>query len=356
MSQINRTKVASAGPTSAKGATATGMLQLLHRLETVGIQPSFARKTLPNWWDDEIATTPSGLQQAQLYLARAFNLDIVSLANPDALPAFSSENKKYKLAKNVKLSDVAISAHYATAMAKLALRGMPTEQKAVPKKATSLRDMCLRTNHCVDFEWLLDWCLDAGIPVLGIDKLPGRKMTGLVVRDDGRYAIVLSRKGHPSEMLFWLAHELGHIALGHLSSDGFVAEVTIGSNLSMPVEISGGDSPIHDADDEVAADLFAIRLLNGKDAAYGAGNRYLNAKTLAGAATALGKQEHIDPGHIILNFGHQTRKYPLAKMALNHLSVSEDGRALINRKLFDTLPTDFLSEDQQNLLADACTI
>jgi Zn-dependent peptidase ImmA (M78 family) len=104
-------------------------------------------------------------------------------------------------------------------MAKLALIGFATDQATVPKDPIASRVAILKKHPCVSLSALLSWCADAYIPVLHIHKLPGKKMTGLVVREDGRFAIVLSRKGTPAELLFHLAHELGHIARGHLSEN-----------------------------------------------------------------------------------------------------------------------------------------
>lgn len=68
--------------------------QLLARLNRVGISTPVARKSLPSWWDDEIALIPSGLQQAQMYMARAFNISLASLADPKAAVIFLASDKQ----------------------------------------------------------------------------------------------------------------------------------------------------------------------------------------------------------------------------------------------------------------------
>lgn len=67
---------------------------LFARLNEAGIATSVARKSLPSWWDDDIALIPSGLQQAQMYLARAFNISLASLADPNATVIFLATAKK----------------------------------------------------------------------------------------------------------------------------------------------------------------------------------------------------------------------------------------------------------------------
>jgi hypothetical protein len=42
------------------------MKRLYSKLKTVGYNPKYINSLLPDWWDDEIAETPAGLQQASL--------------------------------------------------------------------------------------------------------------------------------------------------------------------------------------------------------------------------------------------------------------------------------------------------
>ena len=310
---------------------------LYARLGAAGIAAAFARKVLPAWWDNAVAHTPSGLQQAQMYFARAFNIDLASLAQPSAPLAFLGAERKFKLSKNVAEQDVFTSAHFATAMAKVALTGCAKLQITVPPDPIALRTELLKTNDCVHLAALLAWCAKAGIPVLHIDKLPGKKMTGLVVRENDRFAIVLSKKGTPSHHVFHLAHELGHIALGHLQGNGFVADESIG----------GADNL--DAD-EKEADAYAIRLLNGRDAAYRASSALRSGKQLHRAALAVSKQEKIDVGHIILNYGFAQKNMGMAAMALRCIPGEADGAKVINDALFKAVNKDALSEDQLDLL------
>ena len=310
---------------------------LYARLNAAGIGTGFARKALPAWWDNAVAREPSGLQQAQMYFARAFNIDLASLARPKGALQFLVGERKFKLSKNVAEQDVSTSAHFATAMAKVALKGFDKAQTTVPADPIALRTELLKHHSCVSLAALLAWCAAAGIPVLHIDKLPGKKMTGLVVREDNRFAIVLSKKGTPSHHVFHLAHELGHIAQGHLLGNGFVADERIG----------GADTL--DAD-EKEADAYAIRLLNGKDAAYRASSALRSGKQLYTAALAMSKQEKIDVGHIILNYGFAQKNMAMAAMALRCIPGEADGAKVINDALFKALNDDALSEDQLDLL------
>ena len=275
-----------------------------------------------------------------MYLAQAFNIKLASLAQPRATLEFLGVERKFKLSKNVVEQDVSVSAHYATAIAKLALNGFKKHQLQVPKDPVALRDIILEKYDCVSLPALLAWCASAGIPVLHIDKLPGKKMTGLVVRDDNRFAIVLSKKGTPAHLLFHLAHEMGHIGYGHLKGNGFVADEKIGG-------ADTGDA------DEKEADAYAIRLLNGKAVKYRAGALLRSGAALYKAALNTAKQERIDVGHIILNYGNAQNAHGLAATALKSISGESDGSKVINQAFFQGITTNLLSEDQFNLLQTA---
>ncbi len=318
------------------------MQTLLARLGSAGVPAGFARMALPAWWDDEIAQSKSGLQQAQMYFARAFHIDLVSLVQPSGPVQFQEAQRKFKLSRNVTEADVSVSAHFASAMANLALVGVNAEQSKVPKDPVELRTAILKDHSCVSLSALLSWCAQANIPILHIHKLPGKKMTGLVVREDGRFAIVLSKKGTPAHLLFHLAHELGHIANEHLKGDGFVADEKIGGS-------DAGDA------DEKEADAYAIRLLNGQEVSYGPGASSVirNGAALYKAALAKANQERIDVGHIILNYGESQKCHPLAAVALKSIPGESDGIKVVNSAFFQSLDGEKLSDDQRDLLNTA---
>lgn len=324
-----------------RGVSMSGspMKALFSRLSSIGISSAFARRTLPTWWDDSIASSEAGIQQAQLYISKAFNLDIRSF---DASQIqFRQTQRKFKLSRNVSEASVNVSAHYATGIARIALQSI-AKQQPVPSSSMDLRRECLVHGNSVDLTTLLSWCANANIPVMHIDLLPGNKMTGLVVRENDKFAIVLSRKGCQSEMLFWLAHEIGHIASGHLNIDGFVADEKIGGNL--------------EDDDEKQADSYAVRLINGSETKYSI-QHLVRAKDLAAAAVRTGENAKVDPGHILLNFGHHNPKYiALSKAALKELGQSSNAASYaVNEKLIGWLQQEDISEDQLDLLQTACS-
>ncbi|MEW6563326.1 MAG: ImmA/IrrE family metallo-endopeptidase [Pseudomonadota bacterium] len=312
------------------------MRGLYARLGSVNIEQAFAKKVLPEWWDNKIAVQPAGLQQAQLFFSRAFNIDIRSWSEASESLRFRSVVHKYKRNQGKSEAKVIVSAHYANAMARLALQATPVEFSAVNENPVELREYLLRHHDCINLNVLLSYCAEIGVPVLYIEKMPDVKMDGLAIRFEDRYAIVLSKKGHPSELLFHLAHELGHIAKNHLGSqDGFLVDQKISAS-------DGGDA------DEKEADAYAIRLLNGLDAEYRA-EGFLSESALYSAACECAARERVDVGHIILNYGHHNNRHALAKLALKRVEPDYGG-PLVNEALFNLLDLELLSEDQAHLL------
>jgi hypothetical protein len=275
-----------------------------------------------------------------MYLSRAFNISLASLADPKAPVTFLEAERKFALNKSIATADVFVSSNYAMALAKMALKGFKPTQDPVPKDAAALRDLILKSADCVSLPSLLAWCAQAGIPVLYVHKLPGKKMAGMVVRDADRFAVVLSRKGTPSHLLFHVAHELGHIGHGHLTGNGFVVDEKIG-------DADRGDA------DEKEADAYAIRLINGKSVSYSASGTIRSGAALYRAALAVAQQERIDVGHIVLNYGNAQKAHALATQALKHIAGEPDGGTLVNTHFWQSFDTEAVSEDQLELLQTA---
>lgn len=315
------------------------MPSLCARVIQSGISREFVRRALPAWWEDSIAETPAGLQQACLYFAQAFNLDPRSIYSGHAEVSFRTAERKFKLSQNMKEVDVAPSANYASAMARLALAASKASPSPISPDPLELRRTVLSAGGIVNLENLLAWCGSVGIPVMHIADMPGKKMLAVAIRSNGNFAVVLSRKGTASEMLFWLAHEIGHIALGHLASDGFLADEKEGAAQD---------------NDEVEANDFALKLLNGRPANYTLG-RFMVAQSFATAALQYGKANAIDPGHVVLNVAKNMKAFPLGKAALKFIPDQDDACIKVNRNFYANADFHRLSDDQAALLSQALT-
>lgn len=315
------------------------MDSLYARLGKTGMSRTFARGLLPDWWDDSLGSVPSALLQAQLIISTGMNFELRSVRDSSAKIEFASAHRKFKLNRSVDAASIQLSAEYATGMAKLAAQAIKAPYIPPPPDAMSIRNRLLSTHHCVDLPALLEYCTRVGIPVLHITELPGKKMDAVAIRQNGRSAIVLCKKANASYLLFHLAHEIGHIALGHLGNvDGTLVDVAINS---------GGEDA-----DELAADAFAVQLLNGSDARYSSTAKFMSGQGLAVAAVNYGQQNRIDPGHIVLNYAHVAKNFAIANVALKLLH-SVPSTEIVNRNLMDQVSLDALSDDQAAMLTKA---
>jgi len=160
---------------------------------------------------------------------------------------------------------------------------------------------------------------------------------------EGRPVIVLMKQeAHPDWMLFILAHEVGHIACGHLEPVDGAAVV------DEHVEDGAG---IVDAQED-DANAFAADLLVG-DHGQLQFTKLIKAEPMADEAIKFGRRYSISPGHAILNAAKHSSKtdlnlYPLARKTLNALKeklqladAHQTSREFLNSHLnFDDIKID----------------
>ena len=151
-----------------------------------------------------------------------------------------------------------------------------------------------------------------GIPVIQLRVFPLRqkRMQAMTVKVSGRYAILL---GYESEyyarVAYILAHEIGHILLGHLvHSDSLL-------DMDDPLTADEPDG------EEVEADGSSLVLLTGRDDPQViADTKSYKASQVAQAAMAHAGQERIEPGVLALCLGHATGNWPEAYGALKMIA------------------------------------
>jgi uncharacterized protein DUF955 len=325
--------------------TVNPMPRLYKRLSQAGLTRPYVRDTvLPSWWDDEIASNPAGYAHGLLLLSRHLGLDLASLQD-DAAPVRLREFGvcKYKKGENVSEDMLAMCRMMATRTAQLAAEAVVLAPQPIPANPTDIRQTILDAGACwVGLTELLDYCWSIGVPVLHLDHFPrnARKPDGFAARVKGRPVVILCvRKKQAAWQLFILAHELGHIACGHIVEDGAI--------LDDRVEEESTDA------EEREANSFAINLLTGSPTRrYRATGRWPNAQELAEEARNRGRQEKIDPGHIVLNYAHAMGQsfFAVANAALARLDPHADAVKTIREALADRLDWSRLPEDSSEFL------
>jgi len=87
--------------------------------------------------------------------------------------------------------------------------------------ASGVRSEMVDSSGQLNLESMVDWMWDHGIPVIPLHGKGGFCAAVLVV-GGGPAVIVKETRDHVAYWMFDLAHELGHLALGHVHDDGLV--------------------------------------------------------------------------------------------------------------------------------------
>jgi len=318
------------------------MKRLYSKLKTVGYNPKYINSLMPDWWDDEIAETPAGLQQASLILGQIFGVRAESLWTENAEVALNlPQGIRFKHRENIVADDLNVACAVARSLARIVLKVFPAKTRPdFYSDASELRKQLLIGKKWITFEDVLMHCLDIGIPVIHLQHLPkkAKKMEGLAFEQSGRPVIVLTQNHPHGYALFDLAHELGHITLGHVTSERYIVDQKIDAEA--------------DDEDERAANRFAMELLSGDpECKIVPRGRNLNGDELATAAILYGEKNKIDPLHIVLNYGYSQKHWGAAHAAINQIAKNaQTDQEILRTALLQSLELDDLNEDDYTLL------
>ena len=317
--------------------TISPMQTLYTKLQHLGFQQKNIKQLLPVWWHDDIAQTPAGLQEASLILSKYLSIQYSSLIG-EAKPCFNFPQHKFKHAKNVQESDLSKAVALSSLAGRLTLEAYDSPLAHLENlSAQGIRETLISRNcPWVDFNILLDYCWEIGIPVIFVENLPSPKMQGLALQLYDRPVIILTSKHKHGYLVFHLAHELGHIILGHVSNDHWIIDEKINEN--------------DNEDIEQAANQFALELLTGKDNAAYKAARSLYPNQLANSALTVGREHKVDPLHIVLNYGHTNQCMAIANSAckalVRHLNVKESDQDVAKSTFMQHVDVDSLDDEK----------
>lgn len=324
--------------------------QLFEDLASLGIDQAFVRRMMPEWWDDAAADSPGAVAELKVALARRFRLDPKDLFSRDPrarlLPV---ERVKFK--RRLGRSEVhpSVATAIASAVAEIVAEGTRVPFRPLPSDPNVLRRNILDMGpRWIGLGELMHaaWALH-GIPVIRLVDLPENPhIDGILVNTRERpVVVILKRTPIAAWILFILAHELGHAALGHLGSD----------SMMLIDEDTGDDtlvSPSSNSDaEERTANEYAFRVLNGDVSGYApAPGSTVNAPALAMAAWEQGLRLKVDPGHIILRYGYENSAWPLAISAIRNIDYGDIVRRSFAGALNNLFDPGAVSEDSADFL------
>lgn len=314
------------------------------KLKSVGLSDEVVRAVWPSWWSEDAETSTSALNDLKFSVARRLGLAATSLFDEgDATFVWHGAPKFKGLTSRTQLEKSALNA-FGSSIGHSLIMGAEEQSEnqsgrladGVEVRASILRSGAafVELGELVTLSWAL------GIPVVHLRVLPlnAKRMAAMTVRLGDRYAILLCRdSGYPAPLAFILAHELGHIACGHLEQDGtLVDQNTIGDKQS-------GASD----DEETAADRYALEILTGRAEPVIESNRNARSSTqLAYSVKTASRTERIEPGTLALCYAYETGEWELAQGALKILyqrkraiwgAINSTARQMLN---WENLPRD----------------
>ncbi|MBW4419878.1 MAG: ImmA/IrrE family metallo-endopeptidase [Myxacorys californica WJT36-NPBG1] len=289
---------------------------ICEQLRSLGLSTSFIKNmAFPSWWKSELESDEGAISQLLNSLSRRLFLKVNFSQNSDLSLAFLPiPATKFKLQKSQE--DPQLFSYLARSIANAVSSTIEQAYFSIPSEALSIRQSILQRESSVNLDSLLDFCWGVGIPVVHFDKQPDGhvKSDGLVVMSGRRPVILIgSSRKQSAWLLFILAHELGHIAKGHLQEGILVDESFLRG--------------VND-DEEDTANQFAAQLLFGDVPLQWAAN--LNKNRLLAKARCLSEEHNLDSGALILNYGWQTKNWGCAVAALNLLEPTAKAPARIN--------------------------
>lgn len=281
---------------------------LIRRLRDAGLSEAAIKAAWPAWWSDAAAATQSGRAELRFSLARKLGLAPRPLLG-ERVEFVWNDQTRFKHLTIEEGNHRSALASFGLSIGRILVAATPNVDQRVAD-ASALREAILATRDFVDLIGLISTCWAVGIPVIHLRVFPlaSKGMHAMVVTVGDRYAILLSRDAeYPAPIAFTLAHELGHIALGHL--EGAAALVDLDEDTA---EIGGAE--------EEAANRYALTLLTSSPEPIIHTNTLLfTARGLANAALAVGLRNRIDPGTLALCVGFRLNKWPVAVKALKYI-------------------------------------
>lgn len=318
---------------------------LYRRLRDLGIDARFIRShVLPDWWRDELAGSDANRALAEAYIAKVLGFRVEDLrdsARELTLPALPSVRfKRYKGEVDDKVRISALVAQRAVAaLARSTGHRLPAFEKL--QTAGEIRAAILRRSEYVDLESLLLFCWEAGVPAIHLAHRPAgsKPFDGMAAFICGRPMVILATgRDGPPWLAFYVAHELGHIMLGH---------VRAGAHALVDETLTGSPGS---GTQEREADRFACELLTGFP-----DPRLQDLKVtgprLAVVAAQSGPARGVAPGVFALIYAKSNNQWPVAQSALRHLGLDTGGQKAIAEQLRRRMEDADLAETEERLLS-----
>jgi hypothetical protein len=310
-------------------------------LRAAGLSRAVVEAAWPEWWSNAAESSISARTELRLAVARNLGLSPKALVG-ERVDFVWRDRARFKHLKAADDMPVAALNSFGVSVGRSLIEATERNGDLVGLSPAELRAMLLEMGP-PDLRGLLTVCWAIGVPVahLRVWPLAQKAMHAMVVGQYGRHAILFSRESsYPAMVAFTLAHEIGHVALGHVPADDILVDV----------EDPAGTAD-HD-DEEAAADRYALEVLLGdQDPDIRINFDTFNHVELADAVMRAGIQYGIDPGTLALAVAHKRNAWPIA-MAAMHIIHPERVRVseLVNRVAATQLDLERLGSDSASFI------
>lgn len=320
--------------------------RLLQRLSEAGFDRRHLRVVFPSWWTDDAAREPSALVELKIVLSRRLGIELESLLSDESDPKIVTPNGvRYKLREGT----TSVALRPATGSLAALATTVSAASSHLPRAFVSedpeniRREILGEGANWLSLKGLLNWSWNNGVPVIPTPNLPGkRKMDAAVISPGDRPVVFLTKnQSFSAWQLFILAHELGHLGRGHVKPEHSLVDDDLGEG--------SAEAELRD-DEEVAADLWAKRLLAVKNSALDKLRLCEHPRELARLAQEEAKKHQTDAGHLILRVAFQTDNWQLANAALSVLEPEPQGLELARQAARLNLDLGAVADDSREFL------
>lgn len=316
----------------------------------LGLTRAQARRLLPAWWSEGLERTEDGAAELALHLSRRLSLDLASLVQGKVTPKGAVARIAFKHRSDVETGSLTAASFVAASVASAVLAACSIPYRPLPRGAHGPSMSALGSNsEPFGFSALLELCWRHGIPVIPLPHLPVgmRKMDGAALMVGNRPAIILAKKKSSRAWLsFILAHEMAHVALGHIGPCSSIVDISLQETSTYAAESSADTQ-------ELAADAWALDRMGGEavSAAIRTWGPQLDALELAVEARQASLDTRVEAGHFVLRYAFAHKRWSDASVALRFLSEDASPEPELIRQLQSHLEFDRIAPDMRDLLA-----
>lgn len=316
--------------------------QLKSRLKALGLSDDAIDAAWPTWWTVDAETSPSARAELGFSLSRKLGLDPRSLLE-DGEPRFLWHDvARFKRLAGESETDKAAISSFGTAIGGILIRATPSYRPIRNTLASEFRQAIIQHHPFPRLVDLISICWSFGIPIIHLRVFPlsHNRMSAMTVRVGHRCAILIGKNLiYPPHVAFYLAHELAHIALGHLDNSKILVDFERVNLAEISTDF-----------DEHYADRYALDLLTGRRDMKVSNRTHLATPiALDSLLQKSAKNLGIEPGVLALFLGESTKNWKTENGALRHIYSSRQpvwqkiNRIVMDQLVLDDVPHDTLS-------------